>query len=113
MCRKSMTRAMERIRKCIGMERATPHDLRRTAATFLASERIGAAPHIVSEVLGHAAQGPASTAIYARYRYDVEKRAALSTWANLLLSICEDRPLAEADTLHREGPVTAAGGVGR
>jgi len=104
MCVKSTSRAMERIRKCIGMERVTPHDLRRTAATFLASERIGAAPHIVSEVLGHAAQGPASTAIYARYRYDAEKRVALSAWANLLLIIVGEGPSLEAITAWREAP---------
>jgi integrase len=84
MHRQSMTRAMARIVAAAGLERATPHDLRRTCATYLASERIGAAPHIVSAILGHAAEGPAATQVYIRHRYDSEKRLALEAWAALL-----------------------------
>lgn len=78
---------MQRVTIFAGLERATAHDLRRTVATYIASERIGMAPHIVSAVLGHAPEGQAVTAVYMRHRYDVEKRAALDAWAKLLWSI--------------------------
>jgi integrase len=56
------------------------HDLRRTAASGMA--RLGYAPHVVAAILNHA---PASTmgitAVYNRYRYSDEKRAALDAWA--------------------------------
>lgn len=87
MRRMSLSRAMQRIVAFAGLTRVTPHDLRRTAATFLASERVGVAPHILAAVLGHTAEGPAVTAIYNRHRYDLEKRAALTNWATLLQRI--------------------------
>jgi integrase len=96
--RSSLTRAMARVRAETKLEgqkksipRATPHDLRRTAATYLASERIGVAPHIVSAVLAHAVEGSAVTAVYNRHRYDKEKRAALEAWAKLLAEIVEEK----------------------
>jgi integrase len=57
----------------------TFHDLRRTAASGMASLRV--APHVVEAVLNHASgtiKGVA--AVYNRYRYDEEKRAALEAW---------------------------------
>lgn len=90
--RASLTRAMKRIATDANLERATPHDLRRTVATYLASERIGAAPHVVSAVLGHQAEGPAATQVYNRHRYDAEKRAALEAWGRLVMDIADDTP---------------------
>ncbi len=94
--RHSLTRAMARVVKetklplaKAAIPRATPHDLRRTAATYLASERIGVAPHVVSAVLAHTAEGPTVTATYNRHRYDKEKRAALEAWATLLAEIVD------------------------
>jgi integrase len=51
----------------------TPHDLRRTAATMMAS--LGYGSYIVGKVLNHT--DPSVTAIYNRYEYDKEKQAAL------------------------------------
>jgi len=57
------------------------HDLRRTAATGMAE--LGFPPHVVSRILNHS---PGSTqgitAIYNRFHYRDEKRAALQAWAN-------------------------------
>jgi len=85
--RMSLTRAMQEIVKATKMTRATPHDLRRTMATYMASERIGVPPHVVTAVLGHAAEGAAVTRIYNRHAYDKEKRSALDAWADLLREI--------------------------
>ena len=62
------------------------HDLRRTAASRIAS--LGMAPHIVEAVLNHKSgtiKGVA--AVYNRYSYSAEKRAALDAWARRLNEI--------------------------
>jgi integrase len=58
----------------------TFHDLRRTAASGMA--RLGTDPHVVEAVLNHRS-GTISgvAAIYNRYQYLNEKRAALKAWA--------------------------------
>jgi integrase len=106
--RNSLTRAMARLRVNATIEgqedaipRVTPHDLRRTAATYLASERIGVAPHVVSAVLSHAQEGPAVTGVYNRHRYDAEKRAALEAWARVLMEIVEGKKRGSTVTTFR------------
>jgi integrase len=62
------------------------HDLRRSAASGMAG--IGIAPHVVEAALGHRSgtiKGVA--AVYNRYSYNVEKRAALDAWSRRLDSI--------------------------
>jgi integrase len=59
----------------------TIHDLRRTAATHMA--RLGVDEIVVERVLGHRIGGV--KAVYNRYRYIEEKRAALQLWAKELL----------------------------
>jgi integrase len=64
----------------------TLHDLRRTAASGMAG--LGIAPHVVEAVLNHKSgtiKGVA--AVYNRYSYSSEKRAALDTWARRLDAI--------------------------
>jgi integrase len=56
------------------------HDCRRTAASGMA--QLGHPPHVVGAILNHspgAAQG--ITAVYNRYRYTDEKRAAMDAWS--------------------------------
>jgi integrase len=62
------------------------HDLRRTVASGMAG--IGIAPHVVEAVLNHKSgtiKGVA--AVYNRYSYAAEKRAALDVWARRLEAI--------------------------
>ena len=59
------------------------HDLRRTAATQMAS--MGTPSSTVGKVLNHSEGGV--TAIYNRYSYDAEKRKALNAWSRKLESI--------------------------
>lgn len=54
----------------------TPHDLRRTAATAMAT--LGVPRFTISKVLNHSDR--TTTAIYDRASYDTEKREALDTW---------------------------------
>jgi integrase len=62
---------------------ATPHDLRRTAASHMTS--IGISRLAVSKILNHAETG--FTAVYDRHSYDAEKRAALGAWGARLEDI--------------------------
>lgn len=52
------------------------HDLRRTAASFMAAG--GVSRLVVAKILNHAETGV--TAVYDRHSYDAEKQAALTWW---------------------------------
>jgi integrase len=68
--------AMRNHRDALGTGDATPHDLRRTAASHMTA--IGISRLVVSKILNHAE--PGVTAVYDRHSYDAEKRAALAAW---------------------------------
>ena len=91
----ALTRAMGKATKILKLPLAGPHDLRRTGASILASERGGVAPFIVSQVLNHitdAGGGSATTRKhYNQHLYANEKRHALATWETLLLEIVGER----------------------
>jgi integrase len=61
----------------------TPHDLRRTAATFMA--KAGEMNEVIDAVLNHTKQGVIK--VYNQYRYDLEKQKSLETWERKLISI--------------------------
>jgi integrase len=67
----------------LGINTFTPHDLRRTAATFMAES--GELDEVIDAVLNHAKQGVIK--VYNLYRYDKEKQKALESWARKLTSI--------------------------
>lgn len=63
----------------------TPHDLRRTAATGLAS--LGCPDEAIDAILNHSKKGIIST--YNRHKYHAEKRHWLTIWGEHLQSICQ------------------------
>jgi len=67
----------------LGVEKFTPHDLRRTAATFVAG--MGFMDEIIDAVLNHVKQGVIRT--YNRHKYDKEKQQALEAWERKLKNI--------------------------
>lgn len=86
----SVTHSMTDVVKAAGLSGITLHDLRRTGATAMTSERLRISPFIRSLVLGHSDAGggaSVSRVHYDRNDYVVEKRAALVSWENLLLDI--------------------------
>jgi integrase len=89
----ALTRAMSRLRVCIGVEDRTVHDLRRTGSTALTSERLRVSPFIRSKVLGHGSDAgggaQVSSAHYDVNEYMSDKRAALKAWQSLLLHIVD------------------------
>jgi integrase len=94
--RHSLTRAMARACRGdggLGIADASPHDLRRTAATNMASERLGISRYVVSRVLNHTSDtGGAAvvTQVYARSDDLPAKRVALDAWARLLGEIVDE-----------------------
>ncbi len=67
------------------------HDLRRTAATGMA--RLNIAPHVVDKVLNHSGgtiRGVA--AVYNRFAYLDERRAALEAWGRFITAVVSEKP---------------------
>jgi integrase len=91
----SVTHTMRDIIAALGLKNASPHDLRRTGATNMVSERLRFAPFIVSQVLGHSSDTGGAAAVtlahYALYNYATEKRGALEAWEKLLLEIVGEK----------------------
>ena len=71
-----------------GLERFTPHDLRRTAATMMAS--MGTDRLTLSKILNHVETGV--TSVYDRATYDKEKRRALQRWERKLRALIGEPP---------------------
>ena len=72
----------------IGVEKFTPHDLRRTCRTGLATLKVS---DIVAEkILSHSLQGVLG--VYNRATYEPERRAALNLWENHILSLINPAP---------------------
>jgi integrase len=69
----------------------TLHDLRRSAATGMAS--LGIAPHVVDKILNHSSGKIAGVAkIYNRFEYLTERRAALEAWARHVEALVRPTP---------------------
>lgn len=88
----------------LGVEHFTPHDLRRTAATFMAQS--GEMDEVIDAVLNHAKQGVIK--VYNQYRYDKEKQMALESWERKLLSVIAEKQQKDNVTSIKEGRKKAA-----
>jgi integrase len=86
----ALSRAVRQNRKHFGVGHFTPHDLRRTAATFMTKLKV---PRLhVEKVLNHSTSDIAE--VYDRHDYLPEKRAALEKWGEHLTVIIEGREQA-------------------
>lgn len=98
----ALNNAAFRSRATFGIGPFTPHDLRRTAATQMAS--MGVPRLTVGKVLNHIEAGV--TSVYDRYAYDIEKRQALDAWAHRLSEIVgrtePERNVASLDERRRQ-----------
>jgi len=98
----------------------TPHDLRRTFATYAggglsehdlkkiptrdkgAASGLGIQPHVVEAILNHISGTRGGVAgVYNRSTYAAEKKTALDLWADRLMAIVEDR-VSNVTPLRRE-----------
>lgn len=85
--KQAMGRAMTRCLARHKIPHATPHDLRRTVATFMSE--LGVPRLVVSKILNHA--DGSVDAIYDRHSYIPEKRDALDKWNQELDQILAGR----------------------
>ena len=85
-----LSRAVRQNREHFGIPEWTPHDLRRTAASFMT--KLGIPRLHVEKVLNHSTGDIAE--VYDRHDYLPEKRAALERWGEHLRAIVEGRELA-------------------
>ena len=76
----AINHALHKNRAVFAMPAFVPHDLRRTAASHMAS--MGISRLTIAKVLNHVEQGV--TATYDRHSYDAEKRHALEAWGRRL-----------------------------
>ena len=77
------TRQRSEVSARLGLRDFRGHDLRRTAASRMASA--GVQRLVVGKILNHVDRGV--TAVYDRHAYDAEKRAALDAWSRDLSRI--------------------------
>ncbi len=77
----AVTRYFARLTESLKIPDLTLHDMRRTGATMMTSERLNVMGEIVSRILNHTPPGPAITQVYNRNTYLPQKRAALDAWA--------------------------------
>lgn len=78
---RSISKAAREARRALKMADWRPHDLRRTARTFMA--KIGVSETVAERVLGHGPDDP-MVATYNQYPYRAEMRDALERWATEL-----------------------------
>ena len=76
----ALRRAREREEDALEVKGFAPHDLRRTAASHMASA--GVERFVIGRVLNHVE--PGVTRVYDRHSYDAEKSRALLTWERRL-----------------------------
>jgi len=93
----TLTHTMADVLGALAIPGAGPHDLRRTGATILTSERLGFTPFAVSQVLGHSSDAGGGAQVtrqhYNQNQYLPERRRALDAWEALLLEIAEGAPM--------------------
>jgi integrase len=75
-----------------------PHDLRRTAASYMTS--MGISRLVVGKILNHVE--PGVTKVYDRHSYDAEKRQALDAWGQKVAALVTSKT-ANVIPLQRKG----------
>jgi integrase len=92
--------AIQRVAGGATIEKFILHDLRRTAATGMA--RLSVAPHVVDRILNHSSgviRGVA--AVYNRFEYQEERRAALAAWASYVTALMTSPPASHIPPGHQ------------
>ncbi|MFE9083114.1 tyrosine-type recombinase/integrase [Brevundimonas sp. NPDC003935] len=90
----ALSRALRDVSASLSLPPVTPHDLRRTAATNMASERLSISPFVIGRILNHTSEKGGAAAVtlttYALYDFMSEKRTALLAWDRLLSNMLAD-----------------------
>lgn len=93
------SKSMFWVRPQLGIENVRIHDLRRTAASYMAEMEVS--QHTISLVLNHvsAAKGTITGEVYVKYGFDREKRRALEMWARRLEKILAGKNAEDEETV--------------
>ncbi|SOD97244.1 Site-specific recombinase XerD [Caenispirillum bisanense] len=89
---RSISQAVRRYFTAWGLKKFTPHDLRRSLSTFLASSGID--KNDISRILGHQVDGDVTGRIYVQFSYDPVKREAGRALEALFSNVLSDEPAA-------------------
>ncbi len=92
----ALSRAFAVVRDRLGMGDVTPHDLRRTGATYLAA--VGLPALYASLMLNHKQRG-VTAQVYIQYSYDFEKRRAADVWEFILAQILQAKSEKDVPSL--------------
>jgi integrase len=87
----TLNKAFERIREATKAQ-WRPHDLRRTAATFMTAE-LGIGRLVVSKILNHAERG--LTAVYDRADYFQDMKRALMSWGGYVAALVREKETSD------------------
>ncbi|MGE0633513.1 MAG: tyrosine-type recombinase/integrase [Pseudobdellovibrionaceae bacterium] len=79
----NIQKAVRRFRSASSLMNFTPHDLRRSAASHMAT--MGVPRLVIKKILGHACAD--ITSVYDLHTYDFEKSKALNIWSERLFAI--------------------------
>ena len=90
----NIQKAIERVRVTAGLANFSAHDLRRTAASHMASMSV---PRLViKKILGHVCSD--ITGVYDQHSYDFEKSRALKIWGDRVAAILNGQTDFSADS---------------
>ena len=93
----ALSKALYRKRTTIGVENITPHDLRRTGATWITA--VGLPKLYARLLLNHSDGDKSATAVYVQYGYDFEKVKAVKVWEFVLDQIVQCPTVDDTPTL--------------
>jgi integrase len=100
----ALSHAVADLCAALDIPKFTLHDLRRTGASVMASERLRVSPFVIGRVLNHTTETGGAAAVtlahYAVHDFSPEKRAALAAWADVLMTVVgESVPAAKVSRL--------------
>ena len=82
---------MRKVCSSLGVERATPHDLRRTHGSAIT--RLGYGRHAMNRIQNHREGGIAT--VYDRHGYAEENKRIMEAVAAHIIRLAEDRPVGD------------------
>ena len=98
----SVSKAFARVRDRMGLggEPVTPHDFRRTVATFM--QRSGVSEAVVARILNHRSETTrtVTAAVYMQHAFTEEKKEAIRLWDEHLRALTNEQPTHVVTRLH-------------
>lgn len=108
--RSALPQAIRKKREQLGINDFSPHDLRRTAATWLAGVGL---PELYSKLMLNHKESKSNTTgtVYIQYTYDFEKRKAADIWAFVLDQIIHCSKIDDVPDLEKMRQIVRESGL--